>query len=116
MIGNGTTVTCKAKGSLRLRVQIKEDRELIILLKEVIFVPGLKMSLFSLSGVTEDGGTEVKIEVEIFIEGIKVVFPGILRNQRSSLLIGTLCGNPKGISIYCMIEVECDTLCFVKKI
>ncbi len=52
MIGDGTKMVCKAKGSLRLRADIKGIMKVDILLKEDLFVPELKTNLLSLDGVT----------------------------------------------------------------
>ncbi len=68
-IGDGTKMICKAKGSLRLRVDIKGMRKVGTLLKEVLFVPELKTNLFSLSGVTKSGSVTVNIKRDSIILG-----------------------------------------------
>ncbi len=75
MIGDGTTMTCKAKGSLKLRVYTKGMKEVDLSLKEVYYIPELKTNLFSLSGVTKDGGVTVRIERESIVLGTGINAP-----------------------------------------
>ncbi len=67
MIGDGTTMVCKARGSLKLRVYVEGMKIVNVSVKEVLFVPELKTNLFSLSGVTKSGNVTVRIKRENII-------------------------------------------------
>ncbi len=74
MVGDGTTMTCTAKGSLRLRVYIKGIKKVGILLKEVLYVPEMKNNLFSLSGMTRNG-------VNVNIKRDSIVLGGVIKES-----------------------------------
>ncbi len=61
-IGDGTTLLCKIKGSIKLKAQINGSGLINALLKDVLYIPELKSNLFSLSAVTINGKVGVCLE------------------------------------------------------
>ncbi len=70
IVGNNQRLTCKVKGKLRVKIQLKDKSSIKNLLNEVLHIPGLKHNLFSLSNVTR------KKEIKVKIEGDKVRIGG----------------------------------------
>ncbi len=74
VIGDGTTLFCKIKGSIKLRAQIKGSGQINVLLKDVLYIPELKSNLFSLSAVTINGKVGVCLEKDnIAVKGLTKV-------------------------------------------
>ncbi len=64
IVGNGEELECNLKGDLKLRVVDAEERELTVVLTDVLYVPRLKRNLCSLSKITSITGTKVDLTAE----------------------------------------------------
>ncbi len=70
VIGNDVRLICEAKGKLKIIVWVNKVKEVIVVLEEVLYVPGIRANLFSLSDVTK------KKQIKIHIEGNEVKLRG----------------------------------------